>query len=78
MKRKEPIRHRIFMPFNGTLVNINTLSQRERDRIGHTVFIRLADSLMWSQGYVRMKNNEEIEKASDKKEQNKKRPTGVI
>lgn len=54
MKHKEPIRHRIFIPReDGELVDIQTLSEEERQKIGHIAFTRLADSLMWSQGYER-------------------------
>lgn len=62
MKRSEPIKHRIFKPLDGTLVNIDTLSEQERNEISHAVFIRLADSLMWSQGYVRKQEDNKMGK----------------
>lgn len=62
MKPKEPITHRIFIPSkDGELVNIQTLSEQERQRIGNIAFTRLADSLMWSQGYEREQTQNEEE-----------------
>lgn len=60
MKRDEPIKHRIFIPRNGKLINIDTLSEEERKIIGEKIFTRLADCLMQSKGYERVKDDQSV------------------